>query len=707
MSKHLMKRVGAVCTSAVMSLSALIATSTVTPITADAAGSDNYARLLQYSLYLYDANMCGDISGSCAMEWRGNCHMDDQVKGGYHDAGDHVMFGLPQGYAASTIAWSYYEFKNSYDKLGLTDHYKTINKHFIDFFKASTKLNGDSVSEFLYQKGEGQPDHNYWGAPENQTGSRKMYWTSNGASDIAAEYAAALALDYINFKNDESLKYAKALYNFSCQNNQVARDGVQGFYLSNDAKCSDDQAWAAAWLHIATGEGKYLDDAKSKVTQYLGWAHAWGNTDLGAATVIAEITKDWSKVNGYIGSVCNSSNYLCMDDWGSARYNCGMQFISLLATKKGGANYANWAQGQMNLILGGNGGKNYVVGWDNNSPTHCHHRAASGMNDSKSDEPNKYVLVGALVGGPNKNGLYVDQRYDEIGYMVNEVALDYQACLVCAAAALYDKFGTGSCDTSITGVKNVNLNPGSGDNPQQPQTTTAPPDNPQQPTVTDAPNPSQPGTASGNATVTAGDEEGKYQIAVNGPCTLEIKIKTNSNDWESNGGYGYSQGDWVQKEWKADSSSGSFTVSIDVPSGVSNVQFQIYWPKSATIESASYTGGSSNPVVTDPPQIVTQAPVTTTTTTTTITTTTSAPATTTTTVTTEQNKPKMLIRGDANCDGGCDVSDAVLICRLAVEDRNAHITDQGIANADANRDGKMDSDDVVEILNWIAYLVQW
>ncbi|MBR3418924.1 MAG: glycoside hydrolase, partial [Oscillospiraceae bacterium] len=67
----------------------------------------------------------------------------------------------------------------------------------------------------------------------------------------------------------------------------------------------------------------------------------------------------------------------------------------------------------------------------------------------------------------------------------------------------------------------------------------------------------------------------------------------------------------------------------------------------------------------------------------------------------------MLVRGDANCDGGCDVSDAVLICRLAVEDRNAHITDQGIANADANRDGKMDSDDVVEILNWIAYLVQW
>ena len=36
-------------------------------------------------------------------------------------------------------------------------------------------------------------------------------------------------------------------------------------------------------------------------------------------TVIAKETKDWSKVNGYIGGLCNGSNYLCMDDWGSAR----------------------------------------------------------------------------------------------------------------------------------------------------------------------------------------------------------------------------------------------------------------------------------------------------------------------------------------------------------------------------------------------------
>ena len=56
MKKHFLHRVGAACTSAVMSVGTLIAVG-ATPMTASAADTDNYAKLLQYSLYLYDANM--------------------------------------------------------------------------------------------------------------------------------------------------------------------------------------------------------------------------------------------------------------------------------------------------------------------------------------------------------------------------------------------------------------------------------------------------------------------------------------------------------------------------------------------------------------------------------------------------------------------------------------------------------------------------
>ena len=95
------------------------ATTVVSPSTTAVAADnyDNYAKLLQYSLYFYDANMCGDVTG-CGLSWRSNCHMSDQIKGGFHDAGDHVMFGQPQGYAASTLGWAYYEFGDAFDVEG-------------------------------------------------------------------------------------------------------------------------------------------------------------------------------------------------------------------------------------------------------------------------------------------------------------------------------------------------------------------------------------------------------------------------------------------------------------------------------------------------------------------------------------------------------------------------------------------------------------
>ena len=87
MNKSFVRRIGALCTGAVMTASALMSMSS--SLTVTAAGSDDYAKILQYSLYFYDANMCGnDVQSKCALDWRGNCHTSDDVPGGYHDAGD-------------------------------------------------------------------------------------------------------------------------------------------------------------------------------------------------------------------------------------------------------------------------------------------------------------------------------------------------------------------------------------------------------------------------------------------------------------------------------------------------------------------------------------------------------------------------------------------------------------------------------------------
>ena len=230
---------------ALTSLAAPLSSMVSPSISATAADGDNYAKLLQYSLYLYDANMCGDMS-DCGLTWRGNCHMNDDKIGGFHDAGDHVMFGQPQGYTASTLGWAYYEFKDAFEATGQGAHLKVITDRFCKFFRDATQLNGNNVSRVLIEKGEGNQDHDYWGAPERQGDRGRMVWSTGGAANITAEYAAALAANYVNFGNPDDLTYAKALYNFSKQN--TGTYSVSPFYVSGTSGSADEMAWAAAWL---------------------------------------------------------------------------------------------------------------------------------------------------------------------------------------------------------------------------------------------------------------------------------------------------------------------------------------------------------------------------------------------------------------------------------------------------------------------------
>ena len=457
--------------------------SSLTYLPVHAADTDNYAKLLQYSMYFYDGNMCGDdVDSASAFDWRGDCHTGDEVVGGFHDAGDHVKFGMPAGYSAATLGWGYYEFKDAYDSLGQTAHLKEITNRFSKYFKDCTTLSGDTVTNFCYQIGQGGGgnDHGYWGPAETQEaikGKRTAYWTSNGASDIAAAYSAALAVNYINFGNAEDLKYAKALYDFSVKYNKSENETTSPYYNSYDYY--DDQAWAAGWLYLATGDSSYktfLDTFMNVSGQGMSGQSGcqwgvyspmnWNNVSMGAAILQAEITKsasDWAKVTTYLDSKATSeSQYYCEDTWGSARHNVAVQMTALITSKykkESGKDYSSWAKAQMGMILGDNStGKNLVVGFNENSPKYPHHRSASGHAYDPTDEgtpvwdtTNGHVLVGALVGGPTGTDFstYNDSITDAVS---NEVALDYNAGLVGAAAGLYTTYKTGSLESSIPGV---------------------------------------------------------------------------------------------------------------------------------------------------------------------------------------------------------------------------------------------------------------
>ncbi|MFR7690423.1 glycoside hydrolase family 9 protein [Ruminococcus sp.] len=640
------KRVLACAASAATLLTGTTALSGLTTLgsmAASAASYDNYAKLLQYSMYFYDGNMCGsDVDTASQFSWRGSCHGSDEVDGGFHDAGDHVKFGLPAGYTASTLGWGYYEFKDSYDALGQTAHLQALTNRFCDFFKASTKLSGDTVTSFCYQVGVGQADHDVWCSPESQNDQslRTAYWTSDDASDIAAEYAAALAVNYINFGNAEDLKYAKALYNYSIKTNKANCPEAANFYNSYDYY--DDQAWAAGWLYLATNDStyssflnKFMNDTNAGKSGQSGckWGvystMCWNNVSLGAAILQSEITgdaMDWAKVTTYLNGKCTSeSTYYCESDWGSARYNTALQMAALATTKysaKSGMDYSSWCKAQMGMILGNNPKNvNFVVGMDSNSAKYPHHRAASGYQSfdemkGKTDySSNGHTLVGALVGGPaDSNFTYTDSVND---YQANEVALDYNAGLVCAAAGLYSIYKTGSVDSSIEGVSGgavvttattkgtTTTTTGKTTATTKKTTTTTTTKATQKTTVTTTTVPGGSGKtaniSTGTQTGTAGDKQAYAEFAPNGAKTATLYYKVKTSDTNSSGAFGTWTGTWEQEDFEVTvGANGECKATYNIPSNVGQtVKAMVFYPDASSVEIEKVVlDESSTPVTT-------------------------------------------------------------------------------------------------------------
>jgi endoglucanase len=483
-----------------------------------AASTHNFAEALQKSLYFYDAEKSGPGIRGGRLQWRGDSEKGDtaipltvkmtnlsrafidanraildpnrdscvDVHGGYHDAGDHVKFGLPQAYAASTLGWGLYEFKDAFVKTQTYDHMMEILRWFSDYFLRSTFRDASGrVVAFCYQVGEGGVDHTYWGPPELQSPKkypRPAYFATKEtpASDQTAGAAAALALMYLNCAGSDDtyaarcLSAAVDLYVFAKANMGLGYSG--GFY--NSSADEDELSWAAVWLYLATKQPSYLDDIISmdpsgRYTGWMGkiiaskadswqniWVHSWDVVWGGVFIKLASLTDSelfdyiarwnleyWSGVkheaaadNNYLTKTPAGFSFLTT--WGSARYNTAAQLCALVYRKyKGRTDFSDWALGQMNYILGDNPlNRSYEVGYGPSSAQHPHHRAAHGSSTNSMLDPpvHRHVLWGALVGGPGSADEHNDVTYD---YVYNEVAVDYSAAFVGALAGLVTYYG--------------------------------------------------------------------------------------------------------------------------------------------------------------------------------------------------------------------------------------------------------------------------
>ena len=444
----------------------------------------NYATALSRTIMYYEASKCGPNTNNNRFRWRGDCHMEDSatvtlsdgttvtidMTGAYHDAGDHIKFGICEAYSASTLGWGFYEYREQYEETGQDIYLLETIKCFTDYFiKAHPEPN-----TFIYSVGSGA-DHTYWGPPELQDDEIcprdiRICTPETPASDVCGNTAAALALMYLNYQHIDMnyanlcLEHAIQLYDLGT-NYLGLSDGL-GFYPS--ASFYDDLSWGAIWLYKATGDTTYLDDIESYVAPGKGsldddmtienginwvnyWTHCWDAVWGGVFIVLAEttehpayITQAEANLDYWLGPNMPESpgGLKVVNSWGTLRYSSAEALMSLVYYKYSGTTiYRDFAASQMNYILGSNPlDRSYIVGLYENSAKHPHHRAAHGSETlSMMDPPeHKHVLHGALVGGPDQTDAHNDETSD---YVSNEVTIDYNAACVGAFAAMRREFG--------------------------------------------------------------------------------------------------------------------------------------------------------------------------------------------------------------------------------------------------------------------------
>ncbi len=545
--KKAIRKLKAVAASAAMLTASMLPAFSPIQASAELTERDNFARLLQHSMYFYDANMCGTgVDENSRLSWRGDCHAYDaavplqpmneksvgtnlsqefidankdvldpdgdgcvDVSGGFHDAGDHVEFGMPENYSAAALGWGYYEFRDAYKATGQDDHIETILRYFNDYLMRCTFRDADgNVVAHCYQVGDGDIDHALWQSPEVDSMARPAFFLTDEKPqvDYVVSAAASLTINYLNFKDtdpeyaEKSLDYAKSLYNFAWKHiskypvgegddflRSDNADGPKQYYLSS--KWEDDFVWSAAWLYIATEDVEYLNNCLPYVDYYAppGWAYCWNDVWSGANTLLGIIDLQhpeldlqnmyraakgknqyddadfWLQIEKAIKTWQNNystpQGYAFMSTWGSARYDTAMQLVTLIYDKyknndKPGSG-SEWAKGQMEYLMGDNditylekrddgvthGPRCFIVGFNENSCAYPHHRAASGLTKCEDPAPQRHVLYGALVGGPDGKDAHFDVTSD---WTYNEVTIDYNAAFVGAAAGLYHFYGSPS-----------------------------------------------------------------------------------------------------------------------------------------------------------------------------------------------------------------------------------------------------------------------
>ena len=493
------KKITAAVSALAMSagIAAYLPSSSDAPIVDAASSSYNYAEALQKSMFFYEVQQAGILPDWNEVSWRADSMIDedgnetDVCTGGWFDAGDHFKFTLTNAYAASVLAWGYIEYQDNVDNAGLGELYRNNVQWGLDYLMQCDR--GDKIIGTVGDYTGGSTDHNIWCSAEVYL--RKHHLNNNdwvrpydeiADSTTMALSAAALAEGYIIFEESQPTKAKQYLeqaktYFEEADAVRSNENGAMGT-MYNPSSWVDDCMYAACWLYKATGDQSYLDkiesdyipkfptEEQSSDRKYT-WGFCWDDTTQGAALLYAQITgkSEWVNhvshhldywIDGYGGKQIKYTpdGMAWLFNWGSARHvsaTAWLAFLSCDTIFKDNASlcdkYQTWAKGQMDYLFGDNDlGLSYVLGMGEKNPTAIHHRTASGIHDDHWNDLGQesssegwqteyaHTLYGALVGGPDSSGNYVNNVSQ---YEYSEVAIDYNAGYTAALCSMIGDYG--------------------------------------------------------------------------------------------------------------------------------------------------------------------------------------------------------------------------------------------------------------------------
>ncbi|KAJ7954534.1 Endoglucanase [Quillaja saponaria] len=324
---------------------------------------------------------------------------------------------------------------------------------------------------------------------------------SDLAGETAAALAAA-ALAFKPYNSSYSsllLVHAKQLFTFADRFRGLYDDSIQcaqKFYTSSGY--SDELLWAAAWLYRATGEEYYLKYAVDNAVYMggTGWAvkeFSWDNKYAGVQILLSKVLfdgqagsyastlKQYQAKADYFACACLQKNngynvkttpagLFYVREWNNMQYVSASAFLLTVYSDYLSAAKAQLtcpdgqiqpqelllsAKSQADYILGKNPKSiSYLVGYGQQYPIHVHHRGASiasvftlhsvvecvqGFETwYHRQETNPNVIHGALVGGPDKNDGFSDDRSN---YEQTEPTLTGSAPLIGLFSKLQNLYG--------------------------------------------------------------------------------------------------------------------------------------------------------------------------------------------------------------------------------------------------------------------------